>query len=67
MRAVTRILGRLFTATSTVSATESETPSFTVSENVSVAFAVRVGAVNVGLAALEELRVTVVPAVCVHA
>ena len=42
--------------------------STTVNENTSSVSAGTSGAVNVGLAALAELRVTVgVPAVCVHA
>ena len=54
--------------TVTVSAAESETPSLTVSEKVSVAAAVTSGAVKVGICAVAELSVTVgVPPVCVHA
>ena len=56
------------TVTVTVSAAESETPSFTVSENVRVVFPVTSGAVKVVATAAAEFSVTVgVPPVCVHA
>ena len=38
--------------------------SVTVSSNVSTSFAVTAGAVNVGLAAVALLSVTIVPPVC---
>ena len=66
-RPVTRRSGRLFTVTVTVFAAEvAPAASVTVSEKVSVVSAVRAGAVNVGLSALAELSVTVVPAVWLH-
>ena len=55
------------TATVTVSGEEVLPPLVTVRENASVPSVGNCGAVNVGLAAVGELSVTVGPAVCVHA
>ena len=55
---VTPARGSTVTATVSVAAA---LPSSTVREKVSTALSDRAGAVNVGLAALEELRVTVGP------
>ena len=54
---------------STVSATLSAVPSFTMSWKVKVTgvFEVSVGAVNVGDAAVASDKLTLVPAVCVQA
>ena len=54
---------------STVSATLSTMPSFTMSWKVKVTgvFEVSVGAVNVGDAAVASDKLTLVPAVCVQA
>ena len=57
------------TVMSTVSATLSAVPSFTMSWKVKVTgvFEVSVGAVNVGDAAVASDKLTLVPAVCVQA
>ena len=56
------------TATSTVSASEYTRPSFTTREKVSVVFrASCTGASKAGFCAVEELRVTLGPAVWLHA
>ena len=54
---------------STVSATLSTVPSLTIREKVKVTgvFEVSVGAVKLGAAAVASDRLTLAPAVCVHA